>query len=476
MKEADFNMVSNPQDKKADLQAENGLNRIVNQFARDVTRQKELTRKNSILAGMVKIMHDQGASEQSMRKALPGLTEYVKYAIRMLNSPASDKSAHPQTAPTPAEEALGLFLSEIEAQEVRWLWEKRIPLGKITILDGDPGMGKSLLAINIAACVSAGHPMPDGTPGIQGGVILIAPEDGAGDTLRPRLEAAGGDPSQVLLLNLVEGLDAKKVRVNDRPFSLSHDLEVLEAEIKRTKAVLVVLDPLTAVLGRRLDASRDQDVREVFTPLAQLAERANCAILIIRHLSKGASHNALYRGAGSIGIIAAARTGLILTRHPYEENKRILATTKNNLSNKAPNLNYRIVENESGIPYIQWLGENNYTLSTLLDSGTNVSIERHKILQVLKDADGPLGPQEVAELTGQKDTSVRLTLSRMYEAREITRPYRGMYTTLNHPSILRKSMSTAIKTADTSDTLDTSDTSDITDTSDKIVPHFVSVS
>ncbi len=169
------------------------------------------------------------------------------------------------------------------------------------------------------------------------------------------------------------------MRVNDRPFSLSQDLEVLETEIKRTNAVLVVLDPLTAVLGRRLDASRDQDVREVLTPLAQLAERTNCAILIIRHLGKVASPNALYRGAGSIGIIAAARTGLILAQHPYEENRRILATTKNNLSNKAPNLTYQVMENASGIPYIHWLGENPYTLSTLLEGGTNVSIERHKI-------------------------------------------------------------------------------------------------
>src|SRR5258708_28702908 len=187
--------------------------------------------------------------------------------------------------------------------------------------------------------------MPDGAPGTKGSVILIAPEDGAGDNLRRRVEAEGGDPSQVLLLNLIEGLDEQKVRVNDRPFSLSQDLEVLETEIKRTNAVLVVLDPLTAVLGRRLDASRDQDVREVLTPLAQLAERTNCAILIIRHLGKVASPNALYRDAGSIGIIADARTDLVLAQHPYEENRRILPTTKNNLNNTTPKLTYQAIAN-----------------------------------------------------------------------------------------------------------------------------------
>ncbi len=199
-------------------------------------------------------------------------------------------------------------------------------------------------------------------------------------------------------------------------------------------------------------------MREVFTPLAQLAERTNCAILIIRHLSKGASVNALYRGAGSIGIIAAARLGLLVAQDPYDENKRVLATTKNNLSLKAPNLSFEVVSNSSGIPYIRWLGENNYTLPTLLDGESNISIERQKILQVLKDADGPLNPQQVAELTGQKYTSAKLTLTR----------------TLDHPSLLKNRPGTSAKTTDTTDTLDTSDTLDTL--KNKIIPFRARIS
>jgi AAA domain len=265
------------------------------------------------------------------------------------------------------------------------------------------------------------------------------------------------------------------------PFSLSRDLEVLEEAIKRTKAVLVILDPLTAILGHNIDASRDQDVREVLTPLAQLAERTDCAVLIIRHLNKGASQNVLYRGAGSIGIIAAARIGLIVAQHPYEEHIRILATTKNNLSMKASNLSYQVVANESSIPCIKWLGENNYTLPTLLDGGTNVSLERHKILQVLKDADGPLSPQQVADLTGQNYISVRVTLTRMYKDKEITRRYRGLYTVLDHPSLLPRRMDNSAETSETPvttetiETTETLDTSDTTATSDKFVPQPVSV-
>jgi hypothetical protein len=220
-----------------------------------------------------------------------------------------------------------------------------------------------------------------------------------------------------------------------------------------------------AVLGHNIDASRDQDVREIFTPLAQLAERTKCAVLIIRHLNKGASENALYRGAGSIGIIAAARIGLVVAQDPYEENRRVLATTKNNLSSKAGNLSYEVVGNESGVPCIRWLGENNYTLSALLDGRTNASIQRQKILQVLKEAEAPLSINEIADRTGQNYSSLRLILSRMTSAKEIIRLFRGTYTTPNHPSLHRKK-NTAVTTAtseisDISDTLDTSDTSNI---------------
>jgi RecA-family ATPase len=332
-------------------------------------------------------------------------------------------------------------LSQVETQQVDWLWQRRIPLGKITILDGDPGMGKSLLAINIAACISTGQPMPDGAPGKQGKVILIAPEDAAEDTIKPRVEAAGGDPSQVILLDSVEDLDildTKKINIRDRPFSLARDLKILEAAIKQTKAILVVLDPLMAVLGRSIDSSRDQDIREVLTPLAHVAERTGCAILIIRHLNKGSSDNILYRGAGSIGIIAVARIGLLVAHDPDDEQKRVFATIKNNLSKIAPNLSYQIAENEHGAPYIQWLGENHHAASTLLRPGSNQSYERQEILRVLKEADSPLDAKEVAKRTGLKYESLRSILSRMQDAREIVRPYRGKYTIPDHSSMAHK--------------------------------------
>jgi len=360
-------------------------------------------------------------------------------------------------------EPIGVKLSEVETQQIDWLWQRRVPLGKITLLDGDPGIGKSLLAITIAACISTGRPMPDGTPGRQGSIILITSEDSAEDIIKPRMEAAGGDPSRVVLLNAVLSFDVKRLFMYDRPFSLSRDLKDLEVGIRRHNAILVVIDPLMAVLGRNIDSSRDQDVREVFTPLAQIAERTGCAILIIRHLNKGNSANSLYRGAGSIGIIAAARIGLLVAHDPGDEQKRVFATIKNNLSKVATNLTFQIVENERGVPYIQWLGENHHTTSTLLRPGTHLSFERQEILKALKDASGPLDTKEISEHTGLKYASLRLILFRMQDAGEIVRLYRGKYTSPNHPSMTDKSM---VMNGDTNDTNETSATSATNSTND----------
>src|SRR5437588_7990382 len=131
-------MGTKSQEAKDAAQAANELLKLLNQFVKgankevkNLKRQQAQKRRNSLLADLVKVMQDRGASEQSIRKALPGLAEYLKYSNRALNSQASSKSENSQPAPTPEEEALGLFLSEIKAQQVLWLWEKRIPLGKI---------------------------------------------------------------------------------------------------------------------------------------------------------------------------------------------------------------------------------------------------------------------------------------------------------------------------------------------------------
>jgi archaellum biogenesis ATPase FlaH len=410
------------------------LDKEIKALAREQRRQDTLANLKLI----ARRMRDKGASPASIKKALEGTYEILKHKE---DSPLSqqelNKLAGVPSAPVPNTQTAGHLLAEFETEQIQWLWPGRIALGKITLLDGDPGMGKSLLAIDIAARVSTGQPMPDNTPGKHGTVILIAPEDGASDTLKPRLQAAGGDPSHVLLLNSLESLDPKRLRIYDRPFSLSEDLDILEKAIKDMQASLVILDPLMAILGSDIDSSRDQSIREVFTPLAHLAEQASCAILVIRHLSKINPSNPLYRGAGSIGIIASARTGLIVAPHPDNQDQRILATTKNNLSKHTTNLVFQITEKTPGIPSIHWLGETNLTLSTLFSTSTSTSALRQDILRTLKDSTVPLGPQEIAARTGYNYSSIRPTLRRMHAAQEITTLARGLYTTPDHPCLTK---------------------------------------
>jgi hypothetical protein len=210
-------------------------------------REKKRQQLNANIAREVEIMRKRGTKEHKIQE---GFKRTYETARQARDTPPDNPEIRsvledPKSPMRLIMEPPSTRLSEVKAQQIDWLWQRRIPLGKITILDGDPGMGKSLLAINIAACLSTGRPMPDDTPGRQGSTILIAPED----TIMPRMEAAGGDPSKVFLLNTIEDFDEKRLGIYARTFSLSRDLDDLEREIKRTNAILVVLDPLMAILG-----------------------------------------------------------------------------------------------------------------------------------------------------------------------------------------------------------------------------------
>jgi DNA polymerase I-like protein with 3'-5' exonuclease and polymerase domains len=234
----------------------------------------------------------------------------------------------------PDEESLqvGTLLADVQAETVEWLWERRIPLGKITVLDGDPDNGKSVLTTDLAARVTTGNPMPYGFGKTfpQAGVVILSAEDGVGDTIRPRFDAAGGDPSKVVILG------------NDDPFGLPEDLPQLERAIERVGAKLVIVDPIMAFLGENINSNSDKDVRSALKPLKQLAERTGAAVVIVRHLNKTPGGNVLYRGGGSIGIIGAARSGLVVGPHPTDEGLRVLASQKHNLSTPPESLAYQV--------------------------------------------------------------------------------------------------------------------------------------
>jgi len=262
--------------------------------------------------------------------------------------------------PEPEADLVGRLLSTVEAETLRWLWPRRIPLGKLTLIDGDPGNGKSALTIDLAARVSAGRDFPDETPGRLGGVVICSAEDGLADTIRPRLDAAGGDPAKVLALATVPD------EHGERMLSIPEDLEIIGRAVERVGASLVIVDPLMAFLSGGTNSHRDQDVRRALAPLAKLAEETGAAVVVVRHLNKGSGGNPLYRGGGSIGIVGAARSALLVAKHPENDERRVLAPLKSNLARPAPSLAFELIEAENSAVRVEWKGETPLTAEALL--------------------------------------------------------------------------------------------------------------
>lgn len=235
-------------------------------------------------------------------------------------------------------EAIGVRASEVAPERLRWLWNGRLAAGKLSMMDGDPGLGKSTLVIDLIARITTGRPLPGAAHGLPPrGVVLLSAEDGPADTIVPRLIAAGADLGRVYILQGVTTSEG-----DDGGIAVPEALDVVEATIVAQDAALLVIDPLMAYLGAETSANKDQDVRRALAPLAAMLDRTGAACLAIRHLNKATGASALYRGGGSIGIIGAARVGLLVARDPDDEQACILAPLKNNLSKPPAGLRYRL--------------------------------------------------------------------------------------------------------------------------------------
>jgi len=231
----------------------------------------------------------------------------------------------------PGEKALPFVyrrLSDIEARPVRWLWPGRIARGKVTILAGHPGLGKSQLTASLAAIVTTGGIWPhDNTRCEPGNVVFFSAEDDAEDTIRPRLEAAGADLDRIFILDAV--LDERGS--HPRSFNLRVDLPRLGQMLMYIGGVaLVVIDPITAYLGET-DSHKNADIRALLSPLGELAARHDSSIVCISHLSKGGSGEALMRVTGSLAFVAAARAAFLVARDPGAANRRLFLPIKNNI-------------------------------------------------------------------------------------------------------------------------------------------------
>lgn len=282
-------------------------------------------------------------------------------------------------------------LADVEPEVVEWLWPGRVPLGKVTIIDGDPGLGKSTLVLDLAARVSTGRSLPTSETWLRGGVVILTAEDGLGDTVRPRLQVAEADLDRVLALTTV--CDRKGRRLPQLPGDLAH----VRTAALDVDARLIIIDPLTAYLGAEIDAHRDAEVRQALAPLADLAATTGAAVLCVRHFNKSRGGSALHRGSGSIAFSGAARSVLAVGRDPNDPERRILASVKCNLAPPAESLGWELVSAGS-VARIRWLGSSQVAADQLVDQqpvddGRAIDRASELLEEVLAD-----GPRPVSEV------------------------------------------------------------------------------
>jgi putative DNA primase/helicase len=219
-------------------------------------------------------------------------------------------------------------LADVQSKSVDWLWQGRFPLGKVSLIYGDGGLGKSFLTLSMAATVTTGGHWPDGAPCRRGNVVLLNAEDDAGDTLVPRLKAMGAELSKIVTLDGVtetshDGEQAKSVSLDRHVGALREVVEQL------ANCRLVVIDPISAFMGKA-DSHNNAEVRAVLSQLSDLAAELNVAVVVVSHVRK-AEGNAVHRAVGSIAFVAAARAAWVVVRDKNDPRRRLFLPAKNNL-------------------------------------------------------------------------------------------------------------------------------------------------
>lgn len=253
-------------------------------------------------------------------------------------------------------------VSDIQAKPIRWLWSGRFARGKVSMLAGNPGLGKSQVTASMAAVVTTGGYWPvDRAPCERGNVIFLSAEDDPSDTIRPRLEAAGADLSRVFILDaVVDGYGADGAEMH-RAFNLKTDIARLEhmlAEIGG--AALIVIDPITAYLGDA-DSHKNAEIRTLLSPLSDMAATHGAAVICVSHLNKGGNSEALMRVTGSLAFVAAARAAFVVVKDQENDGRRFFLPLKNNVGTDQNGLAFTVesaqVESEAGLidtSRVQW--------------------------------------------------------------------------------------------------------------------------
>ena len=283
-------------------------------------------------------------------------------------------------------------MEQVEVEKIDWLLYPFIPFGKVTIVQGDPGEGKTTMVLQIIAKLTKGEAvLPSGSDesALEEKTMVLEPvnviyqtaEDGLGDTIKPRLLSAGADCSRVMV-------------IDDNDQALTMMDARLEEAIIQTKARLVVLDPIQGFLGADVDMHRANEIRPLMKRVAVLAEKYHCAIILIGHMNKNSNGKSSYRGLGSIDFQAAARSVLIVGRIKDEPEIRVVCHVKSSLAPEGKSIAFRL-DKDTGF---EWIGEYDISADDLL-SGDNRGQKIHAAKEFLKEilASGSVAQTKVAE-------------------------------------------------------------------------------
>lgn len=284
-------------------------------------------------------------------------------------------------------------MSEVQSQEVEWLWYPFIPYGKLTIIQGDPGDGKTTLVLNIAAKLSKGKGL-DGDMNVQEPVNVIyqTAEDGLADTVKPRLELAGAECERILVID-----------ESDKSLSMSD--ERLEEALIRTRAKVLILEPIQAYLGGGMDMNRANEARDMTKKLGALAEIYQCAILLIGHMNKASGNKAAYRGMGSVDFFAVARSVILVGRVEGEPNTRAVVQIKNNLAAFGHPKAFMLSENG-----FHWIGDYEITADEVLGGiapKANKLEQAKQLLRELAETSNAISSNEVFDMAEEQGLSKR---------------------------------------------------------------------
>lgn len=281
------------------------------------------------------------------------------------------------------------LISQVEAEAIRWLWPGRIPFGMLTLVDGDPGLGKSTFMLDLMARLSTGRPLPLAGRHEPMSSLIVTIEDPPATVIRPRLENAGADLERIGLLRTYTNEEGAETLP-----TLPDDLLVIEDHMAIVDARLVMIDPVMTYLGDKVNANNTQQVLRALTPLADLAERTRAAIVMLRHLNKDRTGAALYRGQGAMGFIGVARSAMIVARDPDHEGLVVVAQNKSNLGPPVPSLTFALVNCENGASRVDWGGATAHTAESILAAPPDAESRAasREAEQAILDAlaDGPL--------------------------------------------------------------------------------------